>query len=281
MGYISDYKYYDNEGNSPTDLNHGSYQYTSISDIVRNYMLIFVGPDKVIDNTSRSTVRFFSKEAIKELNFDALRSIKAVEMSIDNNLKMIMPHDYVNYVRISYIDGNGTLVPMIENHSLATVQAYLTDNDNNLTFDVDGNVLYEDGSDINMGGTGGGSGECTQYSIGTKASIDPSIINTSPRFHIDKSSGVINFDSSMSSSNVVLEYLSDGMENGDDSKIQVNKFFEKYIYAYISYEILDSKHGIPAVRVDKARKKKRALYRNARIRISNIHPSKLLTRSSS
>lgn len=282
MAYITNYQYYENGGVVPTDLNQGSYQYTSISDIVRNYMMIFVGPENVVDNTSRNKVRFFAKQAVKELNFDALRSIKAVEREIGSTLKMVLPHDYVNYVRLSYITSNGTLVPMVENHSLATVQAYLVDQDNDLTFDGDGEVLYTDGTDINMGGSGTGAdnGDCTSYTFGTKASIDPSIINTGPRFHINRSAGVIDFDSSVNATNVVLEYISDGMENGDDSKIMVNKFFEKYVYSYITYEILDSKFGVAAVKVDAARKKKRAEYRNSRIRISGIHPSKLLMRSS-
>ena len=282
MAYITNYQYYDNGGVVPTDANQGSYQYTSISDIVRNYMMIFVGPENVVDNTSRNKVRFFAKQAVKELNFDALKSIKAVEREIGSTLKMILPHDYVSYVRMSYITSDGTLVPMIENHSLATVQAYLVDNNNDLTFDGSGEVLYTDGTDINMGGTGGGtdSENCTSYTFGTKASVDPSIINTGPRFHINRSAGVIDFDSSVNATNVVLEYISDGMENGDDSKIMVNKFFEKYVYSFITYEILDSKFGIPAVKVDQARKKKRAELRNSRIRISGVHPSKLLMRSS-
>ena len=41
--------------------------------------------------------------------------------------------------------------------------------------------------------------------------------------------------------NCVLEYISDGMEGGDDSKVSVNKLFEQYIYANIKYELLNNK----------------------------------------
>jgi hypothetical protein len=74
----------------------------------------------------------------------------------------------------------------------------------------------------------------------------------------------------------ILEYVSDGMEQGDNSKITVNKLFEKYIYAYIQYEILNSKLGVQEYIVARARKEKSALLRNAKIRISNIHPGRLL-----
>ena len=80
----------------------------------------------------------------------------------------------------------------------------------------------------------------------------------------------------MTGQQCILEYVSDGMEQGDNSKITVNKLFEKYIYAYIQYEILNSKLGVQEYIVARARKEKSALLRNAKIRISNIHPGRLL-----
>jgi hypothetical protein len=74
----------------------------------------------------------------------------------------------------------------------------------------------------------------------------------------------------------VLEYVSDGMENGDESSISVNKMFEEFIYAYIRYSILNSKLGVQEYVVNRAKKDKSSLLRNAKIRISNIHPGRLL-----
>jgi hypothetical protein len=65
----------------------------------------------------------------------------------------------------------------------------------------------------------------------------------------------------------------------DPSKIKlesVNKLFEQYIYAAIKYEILNSKFGVQEYIVGRAKKDKSALLRNAKIRISNIHPGRLL-----
>jgi hypothetical protein len=74
----------------------------------------------------------------------------------------------------------------------------------------------------------------------------------------------------------VLEYVSDGMEGGDDSLISVNKLFENFVYAYIQYQILGSKLGVQEYVVNRYRKEKTSLLRNAKIRMSNIHPGKLL-----
>ena len=75
---------------------------------------------------------------------------------------------------------------------------------------------------------------------------------------------------------MVIEYISDGMENGDDSAIEVNKFAEDYVYAYIKWALLNNKIGINDYEKQRCKKEKEAEYRNARIRLSNIHPSRLL-----
>jgi len=66
------------------------------------------------------------------------------------------------------------------------------------------------------------------------------------------------------------------MENGNDASVSVNKLFEDYIYAAIEFAILNSKVGVQEYIVSRARKRKTALLRNAKIRISNIHAGRLL-----
>jgi hypothetical protein len=66
------------------------------------------------------------------------------------------------------------------------------------------------------------------------------------------------------------------MEAGDDSEVSVHKFFEEYVYAYIADAIVNSRFGIQEYIVNRYRKRKTALLRNAKIRISNINPSRLL-----
>ena len=80
----------------------------------------------------------------------------------------------------------------------------------------------------------------------------------------------------MANQQCVLQYISDGMENGNNEDIQVNKLFEEYVYAYVKYAILNSKFGVQEYIVNRAKKDKQALLRNAKIRISNIHPGRLL-----
>jgi hypothetical protein len=294
MAYLTGYQYYENGGNLPEDENWGSYQYVSLAQIVNNYMMQYVGNDKLVNNVQRDTVLFHAKRAIQELNYDAFKETKIIELSVCDNASVILPNDYVNWVRISLYK-NGVLFPLTENKNTNFATAYLQDNECNVLFDEEGNVLTgtstldEDrisgfhkteylGDSIMHGEMGYNvDGRWIfDYPISARMGMNTETANSNPTFKINKKGGVINFSSPMAGEIVVLEYVSDGMEGGDNSEIKVNKMFEEYMYAYISYAILNSKVNIQEYVVRRAQKRKSALLRNARIRIGNIHPSRLL-----
>ena len=66
------------------------------------------------------------------------------------------------------------------------------------------------------------------------------------------------------------------MESGNDAGVSVNKLFEDYLYAFIRYSLLNGRLGVQEYIVNRARKDKSSLLRNAKIRLSNIHPGRLL-----
>jgi hypothetical protein len=115
-----------------------------------------------------------------------------------------------------------------------------------------------------------------RYGIGGRYGLNTETANANPTFVVDKRGGVINFSSDMSGLLCVIEYVSDGLESGDDTAISINKMFEAYIYAYIKYMILSNKAGTQEYLVRRAQNEMRAAYRNAKIRLSNIHPGRLL-----
>ncbi len=296
MPYISQYQYYENGGAVPEDANWGSYQYVSLYDIVNNFMLMYAGNHNLINNEERFKVLFHAKRAIQELNYDAFKEIKILELDVCNTLRFVMPSDYVNWVRIS-VYKDGLLYPLTENIQTNWSSAYLQDNNCRILFDVDGNALSPQYSDIDydriIGSKksiylnannpfNGYEGYCCDgqwyfdYQIGARFGLNTETANRNPTFSIDKKSGVINFSSDMANQKCILEYVSDGMENGNDSSVTVNKLFEDYVYAYIEYAILNSKLGVQEYVIARARKRKGALLRNAKIRISNIHPGRLL-----
>jgi len=87
--------------------NHGNYQFTSLHDIINQFMLVYVGEDKIISKAKRLDVAFHAQRALAELSFDTLKSCKAQEITVPASLKMKLPQDYVNYTKISTVDSAG------------------------------------------------------------------------------------------------------------------------------------------------------------------------------
>ena len=264
MAYINEYQYYTNNGQNPNDANWGSYQYISLEDIVNNFMLIYQGNHELVNNLNRYQVLFHAKRGIQELNYDALKEIKVLQLDLNSDLRFILPSDYVNWVRISQWK-DGMLYPLTENIQTNFSGAYLQDNEANILFDQDGNVLMPQNSQVDLAriqGTAksiylnagsmfdGEEGYCVDgcwyfdYQVGARFGLNTETANQNPTFKIDKKAGVINFSSIGAGISIVLEYVSDGMENGDDSLVSLNKLFEEYIYAYIRYSILNGRVGV-------------------------------------
>ena len=116
----------------------GSYQFTSLDDIINNFMVAYVGEDKIISKARRVDVSFHAHRAMQELSFDTFKSFKSQEIVLPNTLQMVLPHDYVNYVKLSLSDDSGiehVLYPMSK-----------TGNHNTIQQDADGNYLFSGGA---------------------------------------------------------------------------------------------------------------------------------------
>ncbi len=292
MAYLTQYNYYENNGQNPESENWGSYQYVPLDDIVNNFMLMNMGNNSLINNENRYRVRFHAKRAIQELNYDAFKETKVLQLTLDDTIRFVLPSDYVNWIRISEYK-NGLLYPLSENIQTNYAKAYLQDNNARILFDENGEALSPEFSNVDLDRINGSArslylNEGHQFDgmygylidetwyFDTPFGLNTETANANPTFTIDKKSGVINFSSAKSGSSMVVEYVSDGMENGNDSKVAVNKMFEDYVYASIEYEILDRMAGVQEYVVRRAQKKRRALLMNAKIRISNIHAGRLL-----
>jgi hypothetical protein len=86
---------------------YGNYQFTSLADIIDQFVVVYVGEDKLIRNASRTDVGFHAQRALQELSFDTFKSTKAQEIVVPASLHMVLPQDYVNYTKISTVDSAG------------------------------------------------------------------------------------------------------------------------------------------------------------------------------
>ena len=101
LNNISQAEYYLDSGS------WGKYQFTSLDDIISGFIISHVGSDKVISSIKRADVQYHAKRGLQELNFDTLKSIKSQELEIPASLTMVLPQDYVNYVKLVWSDSAG------------------------------------------------------------------------------------------------------------------------------------------------------------------------------
>ena len=115
--------------------NLGSYQFTSLEDIINQFMIVYVGEDKVINKTNRIDVAFHAQRAMQELSFDTFKSCKSQEITLPASLTMKLPHDYVNYIKLTWSDGSG-----IEHVIYPTSK---TSNPRNIKQETDGSYFFD------------------------------------------------------------------------------------------------------------------------------------------
>ena len=69
----------------------GSYQFVSLKDIISQFMVVYVGDDKLIDKARKIDVQFHAMRGLQELSFDTFKSIKSQEIVLPPSLTMPLP----------------------------------------------------------------------------------------------------------------------------------------------------------------------------------------------
>ena len=123
---VTQQQYYNNE-------DYGDYQFVSLKDIIDQFMVIYVGEDKIINNVRRNDVAFHAQRALAEMSFDVFKSCKSLEVEIGATLVEPLPQDYVNYTKISWVDSAGIkhpLYPTLSNTSNPKKAPFKNSDDN-------------------------------------------------------------------------------------------------------------------------------------------------------
>lgn len=263
------------------DEHYGNYQFISIDDIINNFMIAYVGEDKIISKVKRSDVQFHSMRGIQELNYDTLPSVKSQEIEIGPTLNFILPKDYVNYVKITWMDSRGierVVYPAIKTSNPLPI---LQDSSAEYLFDQQSreNLLAEQSQtkttfqstnrnrQDNLDNINNADVLANNY-FGRRYGISPEQAQTNGVFYIDPITNIINFDSSFVGKIVTLKYISDGLAT--DGDMTVHKFAEEALYKYIAHAILATRANTPEYLVLRFKKEAAVAKRNSKLRLSNI-----------
>ena len=106
---------------------HGNYRFVSMSEVVDSFMATYVGKGKICESVLSQDVTFHALRGMQELSYDTLRSVKDWEISVPSNLLLVMPSDYVNYVKLSWSDVAGVehiIYPTSKTSNPKSIQQY-------------------------------------------------------------------------------------------------------------------------------------------------------------
>ena len=270
--------------------NYGGYSYVKLNDIINTFIATYVGTGKLIPSVKRTDVIFHAKRGLQEFSYDTLKSIKSQEVTITPSLSMIIPQDYVNYVRLSWTDAYGikhiiypsdnlTIKPT--DVPLQTVNGdFIQDqygsntqgtSDTSRNWDNLNQRRLSGGFDAYQNGVENYYGDGYMFGhqqLGMRYGALPETTQVNGYFTMDPARGTISFSSDMNGRTVVLEYLSDGLAYDTDSKVP--KMAEEAMYMHIAYSILAGRSGVQEYIVQRFKKDRRAQLRNAKIRLSDI-----------
>ena len=265
----------------------GSYEYTRLNDVIDNFLIAYVGAGKLIPSVKRTDVIFHAKRGLQEFSYDTLKSIRSQELTVNNALSVIIPQDYVNYVRLSWTDGLGV------QHTIYPANELTTNPFSNPVQDELGTPT-QDSQDSNVQGTSQteaawASGDPRRISgdvlrdvtdanvlmnspydgmLGQRYGLDPATSQKNGWFTINEREGTFAYSSELQNQIIILEYISDG--NAYDLDARIPKMAEDALYAHISHGILASSANVQEYIVQRYKRERSAKLRNAKIRLSNV-----------
>lgn len=266
--------------------NYGGYEYVPLSEIISNFMNVYVGSGNIIANARRSDVIFHAKRALQEFSYDTLKSVKSQELTIPHSLSVVIPQDYVNYVQFSWVDQLGVKhiiypankltsnpLPVVQDSTGLPAQGNYGQNleyAQSLTTE-----RWKNADDKQLTGEMFIDEEPFVYGFdwwklfyGQRYGIDPQLSQKNGWFTIDERKGTFCFSSNLHNKLIILDYISDGLAYDVDTKIP--KMAEEAMYTQIVYSILSVRANVPEYIINRYRREKSSKLRNAKIRLSNI-----------
>lgn len=251
----------------------GGYQYIPLSEVIQAIEFQALDDDSYLKSIKRSQIVYHARMGVKELSKRAANRYKKIEITVPTNLVWTMPQDYVDYVRVSVVvtdfsTGGRKLMPLDINRNINTATGYLQDNNYQIMFDDDGDIITADSANAY-------ARAYRTYQFcegGGQFNLDTSKLSQYGEFTIDEDRGKILFSSQLSDQEIVLEYITDGLEADlSDSEIRIHKNIEECLKDYIYEACISKKRTVPANEKHRARQRYKTTLHQSKIDQSDFN----------
>ena len=205
------------------DEDYGNYQFVSLENIVNNFIIGYVGEDKIISKIKRTDVAFHARRAIQEFSYDVFKSSKSQEIEVPPTLNMLLPHDYVGYVKLNWVDDSGHERLLYPTRETSNPLPILQDDQYHYLFDdADGNLLSANESETwkkfqssitrsQILENNNNMDILAENHQGRRYGLDPEKSQSNGVFYIDGLKGIIHFGANLVGKIVTLHYISDSL----------------------------------------------------------------------
>jgi hypothetical protein len=230
---------------------HGSYQFVTLKEILDGMEYLAMDNASYLKGTPRTTFLFHAKNGIKELTRTAAHETILIELTVGPNSCIVLPHDYVDYVRVSLITPDRRLMPLDINRRINIATGYLQDHNYEVLFDNAGQILTADSSNAY-------NFPYRRYefvNVGGQAGLDTAKLSRWGEFNVDERRGNMVFSEDLINHEIVLEYLSDGLqwEVYEEKDIKVHKYIEEALRDYIYEACIAYRQTVPMSEKRRAR----------------------------
>jgi len=269
------------EGGTGTAI-PGYYSRVHLNDIINNFIVGYVGDDKILTKVPRYEVAFWAQRSVQEFSYDIFHAEKNIEVELSSTLQLSLPSDYVNYVKICYVDNEGNHRAIQNSKNSKATKAAAQDGDFKYIYDQEGNLTFseisETASRFQESKVELKKKDFQDYfddndvdNYNTRYGSEPERQNSNGTYLLDLEAGKIYFDSAFSEGDLIsIQYISDGLgNNGNFDNVLVPKLAEDAVYSNMLYnlsKLRPSAAGAAALYKKEAASK----MRNAKIRLSNL-----------
>jgi hypothetical protein len=231
-------EYYENEEN------WGGYSFLKFKDFIDEILLETIEPDSLMANTRRITILRHAKEGLRVLNRSIKKTVLAIEMTVGPLLYFQVPQDYIDWVRVSVVLPDFKLKPLNINHKINISTGYLQDHNAEILFDDQGGILKSDST--NTFAHPHKRYEFCRTFRGNQPGLDTSELSEWGEFTIDERSGRIGFSSNLEDKEVVIEYISDGvqMQELSEEEITFHKDLKNALWHYVYYHCIRTRRNV-------------------------------------
>lgn len=260
--------YYNNEND------WGNYQYVPLSEIINRMQLVSQDDDSYMKGTKRSLMLTYAKEAIRQFTMQQRLDVRFIEITLDpQTLTWPVPQDYVNYaavyvVHVDCVTGSRRLEPLDINSNMNISIGFLQDNNYEILFDNDGYILESDGDNV----FGMAYKKYEFCDEGGQFTLDTSKLSKHGEFVVDSRSGRFGFSSNLGDKEIVIAYVSDGLQNDllNGEEIKVHKQMIEAVQDKVYHSIIEYRRTVPANEKYRAKQQAKASKHRMNINMSEF-----------